>query len=82
MIFSEQIRAARTLIGWNQETLAARAGVGIATVRRLESKSGPLRGQTETLWSLQKALEVAGVQFIEDDGTHGPGVRLKGSQRT
>jgi transcriptional regulator with XRE-family HTH domain len=82
MIYSEQIRAARSLIGWNQQTLAARADVGIATVRRLESKDGPLKGQTETMWALQRALEAAGVKFIEDDGTNGPGVRLQTSQKT
>ncbi|MDH3582080.1 MAG: helix-turn-helix transcriptional regulator [Hyphomicrobiales bacterium] len=77
MIFSEQIRAARALLGMNQSELATAASVGVATVRRIEGNPGKIRGGAETLWKIQKALETAGVVFLPADETGGPGVRLK-----
>ncbi len=41
LVWARQIKAARSLIGWEQYQLAVEAGVGIATVRRLEKMSGP-----------------------------------------
>jgi len=77
MIFTEQIRAARTLLGWNQDDLAKAASIGVATLRRLEGARGEIRGTAETIWKIQKALEQGGVEFISGDDTKGPGVRLK-----
>ncbi len=37
-----QIKAARALLGWSQEQLAAVSGVSIPTVKRLEAADGPL----------------------------------------
>ena len=76
MIFAPEIRAARGLLGWSQLELAEAAGVGVATVRRLEG-AGKVRGSAEVIWKIQTALEVAGVEFIPADETRGPGVRLK-----
>ena len=76
MLFCEQIRAARSLLGWNQSVLAQQAELGIATVRRLELLDGPARGNVETLWKIQAALENAGIEFIPGDKEKGPGVRL------
>ena len=76
MITSEQIRAARMLLDWNQDQLAQRAELGIATVKRLEAKSGPVSGQADTVWKIQKALEDGGVLFLSGDADFGPGVRL------
>jgi transcriptional regulator with XRE-family HTH domain len=75
LILSEQIKAARSLVGWDQTELAARAGVGITTVKRLEARPGVLGGTMATAVRLKAALEAAGVEFIggPDDG---PGVRL------
>lgn len=75
MIFAAQIRAARALLGWNQEELADRAGIGIATIRRLEVLSGSITGNISTETSIRSALEKAGIQFIEPDGQGGIGVR-------
>ena len=79
MIQSFQVRAARALLGLSQAELAKSAGVGVATIQRLESESGTAdaRGTVQTLVRVQKALEASGVLFIDDDGQHGPGVRLK-----
>lgn len=77
MIFSEQIKAARALVGISQAELAELASVGIATVKRIEGARGEIRGNAETIWKIQTALEKAGVSFIDTDDTAGPGVRLK-----
>ena len=38
----EQIRAARAILRMEQTTLAAKAGVSVETVKRLEKFDGPL----------------------------------------
>jgi transcriptional regulator with XRE-family HTH domain len=70
-----QVKAARALLGWSQEDLAAAAGVSVPTVKRLEAGQGVLGGRAETGRKIRTAIEAAGVEFIhEKDG--GPGVRL------
>jgi len=56
------------------------ASVSTTTIKRLEGAT-EIRGAAETIWKIQKALEAAGVEFIPEDETKGPGVRLKQSQR-
>jgi transcriptional regulator with XRE-family HTH domain len=71
----EQIRAARSLLGWSQAELAKKAAVAHMTVRRFEAKDGPVSGTVDSLVRVQTTLERAGIVFIggTDDG---PGVRL------
>ena len=76
MLYSEQIRGARALLDWNQQTLAEQAGVGIMTVKRIEARSGPIRANSESVWKIQEVLEKAGIFFINSDSSGGPGVRL------
>ena len=57
MLYGEQIRAARGLLGWTQTELANRAGVSQMTVMRLESKDGIVGGTVETVLRVQEALE-------------------------
>lgn len=76
MITSAQIRAARALLRWTAEQLAEKAGIGIATIRRLELMQGVPAGNVRTLEALKKALEDGGVEFIGSP-EHGPGVRLR-----
>jgi transcriptional regulator with XRE-family HTH domain len=76
MLYSEQIRSARALINWNQQALAKHAGLGIMTVKRIESRPGPVHANSESVWKLQAALEKAGIIFISSDNQGGPGVRL------
>ena len=73
---AEQLRAARALLDWNQDQLAEKSGIGVATIRRLEGQSGNLRTYSDTLWRLQSALEEAGIIFIPEADGLGPGVRL------
>jgi len=75
MRFSSQIRAARALLGWSQSTLAHAAGVGLATLQRIEQSGGILKGNFGTILKIQKTLEQAGICFSDDEaGTIG--VRL------
>jgi predicted transcriptional regulator len=57
-----------------QIELAKRARVGIGTIRRMESFDGEVGARTSTLSQVQTALEMAGVEFLNDGQ---PGVRLK-----
>jgi predicted transcriptional regulator len=69
-----QIKAARALLGWSQDDLAARSGVSQPTIKRLEAEGGDLGGRPETGDKMRRALEKAGIEFTNGDG---PGVRLK-----
>ena len=77
MIRPMQIHAARRLLGLSQAELAKRASIGLATLQRLETAGTELRGSAQTIWKIQRALEAAGIIFIDQDEKHGPGVRLK-----
>jgi predicted transcriptional regulator len=74
MITPEQCRAARGLLDWSQQDLAEKAAVGIVTVRQLEA--GAHEPRRATLDVIKRALESAGIEFIEENGG-GPGVRLR-----
>ncbi len=74
MLTSEQIRAARALLRWEQKDLAAAAEISVQTVKRLEKTPGKVSAYTGTMEAIQKALEAAGVEFTNDDA---PGVRLR-----
>ena len=63
---SHQCRAARALLNWTQSQLAAAAGVGLSTVKMYEiGRKQPMR---QNLEAMQRALEDAGVEFIDDRG--------------
>jgi len=79
LVTVEQFRAARGLLGWSQTELASRAGLSLPTVKRLEGGFGP-RVSDDARSKLRKALETAGVQFIDENGG-GPGVRLRKSSK-
>jgi len=74
-----QLRAARGLIGWSQTVLATRAGLSLPTVKRVETDLG-IRVSDDARTKLRRALESAGVEFIDENGG-GPGVRLRNGQR-
>jgi transcriptional regulator with XRE-family HTH domain len=76
MIEPAQIRAARALLGWRQEDLSKAAGIGTATVRRIESANSSATSYVSTLSRIQASLEAAGIHFIDDDGSAGIGLRL------
>jgi transcriptional regulator with XRE-family HTH domain len=75
MFLPAQCRAARGLLDWSQAKLADVASVGVVTVRNFEADSR-VQPRNSTLEAIQRALEAAGVEFLN----HGqPGVRLKGT---
>lgn len=76
MITSEQIRAARALLRWEQKDLATASAVSLPSIKRLETIPGALAAQGRTIDALRVALEAAGVIFVDENG-EGPGVRLK-----
>ena len=61
-IFPLQVRAARSLLEWNQTELAQRAGVSLTFVTRFER--GERLGQGVKLVQLRDALLGAGVRFL------------------
>jgi transcriptional regulator with XRE-family HTH domain len=77
MRYSSQIRAARALLGWSQGKLAGAAGIGLATLQRIEQNEGGLRGNFSTILKIQQALEQAGIHFTGDEaGEFGVSLRL------
>ena len=73
MITGRQVRAARALLNWTQEMLAEKALVALTALKRLESERG-LLVQESTHDQVRRALETAGVLFIDSD--RGRGVML------
>ena len=71
-----QIKAARSLLAWSQEDLAAAAGISLPTIKRLEAVDGDLGGRSSTARQLVLALKDAGIEFIPENGG-GAGVRLR-----
>ena len=75
MVTPRQIRAARALLGWTQQTLADKALVSINTVRAVEANRTYPALKPDTFSAVQKALEKGGIVFIPNS-TLGEGVRL------
>ena len=78
MITQAQCRAARALLDWSREQLAETSKVGLRTIVDFERSARDPREVTKD--ALRRALESAGVEFIEENGG-GPGVRLKKKSR-
>jgi hypothetical protein len=76
---SAQIRAARSLIRWTAEDLARASALSVATVRRAELTETETALTTANDLAIRRALETAGVEFIDENGG-GPGVRLRKRQ--
>lgn len=74
VISPEQCRAARGLIGWSQDDLAANSEVSKRSIARFELDEN--QPHDRTLEALTLSLQKAGVIFIDANGD-GPGVRLK-----
>jgi len=81
MISNLQIRAARALLGWNQQRLADAAGVSAITVKRLEASDDTFQAKFDTVMKIKTAVEAAGVVFRtgEDGLIHGVGLRQPGA---
>ena len=80
MMTAAQLRAARALVGMDQKGLAAASGLSLPTIQRMEASDGVIRGNVDSLMKLISALDVAGVELINEGSVSqkgGRGVRLK-----
>ena len=69
----EQLRGGRAMARLEQGDLAAKAGVSVDTIKRLERTTGPVSANVNTLEAIVRVLEGAGIEFLDGDA---PGVRL------
>jgi hypothetical protein len=76
MITGAQMRAARGLVRWSADDLAEKAKLGVATIRRSEAVEGAIPVTPANADAIRRALESAGVIFVDENG-EGPGVRLR-----
>ena len=74
-----QLRAARSLLRMSAEELAARSGIGVATIRRAEAANGSVRMTRANIQAVMRVFEQVGVEFIPAGApvpSGGPGVRF------
>ena len=64
------------LIRWRAEDLTRESAVGVATIRRAELAGEETSMTAPNDLAIRRALEAAGVFFIDEDD-EGPGVRLR-----
>ena len=80
MITAAQMRAARALLGIDQQRLADLSGVSLPTIQRMEASQGNVRGVVDTLVKVVQALDLAGLELIGENAASqgtGRGVRFK-----
>lgn len=78
-ITGNQLRAARSLLGWQQQELADAADVGLATIERMEAWGAkPIEARESTLGKVIDALAAASVTFT---GGESIGVKLAPKRR-
>jgi transcriptional regulator with XRE-family HTH domain len=77
MITGRQIRMARAAVGWTVAELAHQSGVSASAIQRAEGAADVPTMKSTNLFNLQRALERAGVLFIDADEVGGAGVRLR-----
>ena len=77
-VTSAQVKMARAALDWTVRDLAEATGFHRNTINNIEV--GRYNGDPATLQMIEKVLEAAGVEFIDENGG-GPGVRLRKRQR-
>lgn len=65
MISASQLRAARGLLGWSQESLAEQAHIPLAGLLDYETGARPMPQNAAA--TLKRALEKSGIIFAEDE---------------
>jgi transcriptional regulator with XRE-family HTH domain len=73
---SAQMRAARALLRWSAQDLARHSTVSVSTIRRAELMPSATVLTRANDQAIRRALEQAGVEFIDAEKA-GPGVRLR-----
>jgi transcriptional regulator with XRE-family HTH domain len=74
VLYAEQSKAGRALLGMSQPDLAKAAGIGLSTIVDFEKRRRSV--SIESVRKIRKTLERAGVEFIAENGG-GAGVRLR-----
>jgi hypothetical protein len=69
------------MLRWTALDLAAASKVGVATIRRVEVVDGEIPVTAANEAAIRRALESAGIDFIEGNGT-GDGVRFRKPRRS
>ena len=80
MIIAAQLRAARALLGIDQQTLDDLAGVSLPTIQRMEASQGNVRGVVGTLTKVVEALSAAGIELLGDNAKSEGGGRAFASR--
>jgi transcriptional regulator with XRE-family HTH domain len=78
MLSSSQIKAARGLIGINQEELAKISNLSVLTIKKMEKDDKEIgKASINTIKQIKQSLEKMGIKFIqpEEDGITGIGVQ-------
>ena len=65
--FAARVRQAQRRPGWSQGKLARAAGVGLATLQRIEQSEGVVKGNFAKVLKIQNAPEQAGIHFTDDE---------------
>jgi len=78
MITPEQMLAARALLRWTRDDLAERSGVAAITALGFELRRTDPKVSTVQKW--RRALEAAGIEFLESTDDKGEGVRFKSAK--
>jgi len=81
LLSAAQIRAARALLRWSAQDLARESVLGINTIRRAEVAEEGTSLTAANELAIRRAFEAAGVLFIDENGSNGPGVRLRKRRR-
>ena len=68
----DQIKAARSLLGWSQADLAEKSGYSLPAINNIER--GLYEARSVTMDDIIQTFEQNGIQFID-----GPGVRIENS---
>ena len=75
ILTAEQIKMARSALGWSIQKLADQSLVSVRTIKRVENEDGLQNLTPANLKLIRETLEAAGVEFIGSPG-EGAGVRL------
>jgi transcriptional regulator with XRE-family HTH domain len=75
MLTVEQLKMARSALGWSIQKLAETSFVSARTIKRIESEGLIEKVTPANIRLLRETLEAAGIEFIGAP-ENGPGVRL------
>ena len=75
LIYPNQCRAARELLGWKQSDLSDKIGLTLSTIGNFERGKRDLR--LDSMRKLNEAFTKAGIIFIDDDQNLGVLIRKK-----